>query len=284
MASKRLVERPGNTIEELAEVIEGRARTGRKVAVWMGLIGLVAGVGLTSAGYAYANAQDQGSDRVEVDLTTVAVERRDVSLYTEFAGSLGYESSVTVTTRGSGIITSIASEGSDRDRGDILYTLDSEPVVLLYGDLPAWRTLSTSSENGPDILQLETNLAALGYTASGNMTVDEDFTYNTGVALKAWETDVGMSDPGRTFDPGQVVYLPGEIRVDTAVTRGTVASEGIEVLTAAVIDEVTDEVVGDHSVSSSHRPTQAVTLTVTTSDQSMFFAGLDVDIVLADDT
>jgi len=284
VASKDDADKPVVTLERLAEIIGGRARKGRRTAAIAGIVGLVAGAGLASAGYAIANSRSDQGEGVQVDLTTVAAERRDVTLYTDFAGSLGYDETATVSARTAGVVTSVATEGTDLARGNVLYAIDSEPVALLYGELPEWRTLSTSSVDGPDIMQLETNLAALGYTASGHMTVDDDFTYYTGVALKAWETDLGMSSPDASFDAAEAVFLPGPIRVDSAVTRGTVAAEGTEILTGAIVDRVTDEVVGDHGVTSTDSPTQAVTLAVSTSDQSAFSEGLAVEVVLADGT
>ena len=159
-------------------------------------------------------------------------------------------------------------------------------MALFYGDLPMWRSLGRSSDDGPDVLQLETNLAALGYTAGGNMTVDQKFTYNTGLAVKARprETAMGFSSPDTTFDSRDAVYLRGPVRVDSAVTRGTIASSGTSVVTVAVTDDVADAVVGDHEVSSESSPTQQVALQVTTSDQSLFTDGLAVNIELADGT
>lgn len=284
MASKEVTATSGTTLEQLAEIVDSRARRGRRTAAVAGLVGLVAGVGLTAVSVAIANAGGDDAERVAVDLTTVAVEQRDVTLYTEFAGSLGYSGSATIGAQGAGVVTAVAAEGSDLERGAIAFEIDSEPVVVFFGALPEWRTLSASSEDGPDVLQLETNLAALGYTASGNMTVDENFTYYTGVALKAWETAAGFSDPDTTFEPAEAVFVPGASRVDSAVTRGTIAARGTEILTVAVTAEVADTVTGDHTVTSVSTPTQAVTLAVSTSDQSVFVEGAAVEIELADGT
>lgn len=279
-----LEERRTATLEQLAEIIDTRTRSSRKTAAVSGLIGLVAGAGLTVVGVAIAASRENDGQLVSVDLTTVAVEQRDVVLYSTFAGDLGYGDAATVSANGSGVVTSVAAEGSDLSRGEVLYEIDSEPVALLYGDLPEWRTLSTSSDDGPDILQLETNLAALGYTADGHMTVDDDFTYYTGVALKAWETDLGFSTPDKVFEPSEAVFLPGPIRVDSAVTRGTVASQGTQILEAAIVADVTDTVSGDHTVTSASAPTLVVTLAVSTSGQSVFSEGATVEVVLADGT
>jgi hypothetical protein len=274
----------GLTLDQLAEIVDARSRHFRRNLAIVGIVGLVVGGGVASAGFAIAAADTGGVAALTVDLTSVAVEKRDVTLYTDFAGTLGYGSTISVSSPASGVVTSVPEAGTDLARGSVLFEVDSEPVVLLYGDLPIWRSLSSSAANGPDILQLETNLAALGYTASGNMTVDDDFTYYTGVALKAWETDAGFSSPNTTFDSSEAVYLPGVVRVDSAATRGTVATGGTSVLSVAVLDDVTDTVEGDHGVTSASAPTQRVSLQVATSDQSLFSEAMAVEVELADST
>jgi len=284
MSGHDLVAQGDATLEELADIVDARSRHFRRNLAVVGAVGLVVGAGLASAGFAIAAADSGGADHLTVVLEPVAAEQRDVILYTDFAGTLGYGDAIDVPSTASGVVTAIASEGADAIRGSVLYRVDSEPVVLFYGDLPMWRSLDTRSDDGPDVLQLETNLAALGYTANGNMTVDEDYTYNTGLAVLAWETAMGFSDPDTTFDASDIVYLPGAVRVDSAVTRGTVVSSGTTVLSVAVTDDATDTVVGDHGVTTESSPTQTVSLQVSTSDQSLFTEGLAVQVEMADGT
>jgi peptidoglycan hydrolase-like protein with peptidoglycan-binding domain len=282
MAAQERTPDGDHTLDELADIVDARGRHFRRNLALVGIIGLVIGGGVAAAGFAVAGADSDGVATVGTSLESVAVEQRDVNLYTDFAGTLGYGSTVDVGSPVAGVVTSVPEAGTDLGRGSVLFKVDSEPVVLLYGDLPIWRSLSRSSDAGPDILQLETNLAALGYTADGNMTVNEEFTYYTGVALKAWETAVGFSSPDTTFDSGQAVYLPGVVRVDSATTRGTVATSGATVLSVAVVEEVTDAVVGDHGVTSESAPTEEVSLQVATADQSLFVEGMAVEVELAD--
>jgi hypothetical protein len=272
------------TLEKLADIVDARSRHFRRNLAIVGAAGLIVGGGLATAGFAIAAANTGGATPLSVSLAPIAVEQRDVDIYTDFAGTLGYGDTVTVRSPASGVVTAVPATGTDLARGAVLFAVDSQPVVLLYGELPIWRSLSSSSSDGPDILQLETNLAALGYTASGRMTVDSHFTYYTGVALKAWETAMGFTKPDTTFGASEAVYLPGTVRVDSVVTRGTVATNATEVLTVAVTDEVTDTVVGDHGVTSASSATQEVALQVTTTDQSLFSAGLAVQVELADAT
>jgi len=62
---------------------------------------------------------------------------------------------------------------------------------------------------GMDVLQFETNLAALGYTG---FTVDEKFTDKTAQAVKRWQKSLGLAETG-TVGVGDVIYSAGKVRI-----------------------------------------------------------------------
>ncbi|WP_405536031.1 peptidoglycan-binding protein [Streptomyces sp. NBC_00075] len=62
---------------------------------------------------------------------------------------------------------------------------------------------------GMDVLQFETNLAALGYTG---FTVDEKFTDKTVQAVKRWQKSLGLAETG-TVGVGDVIYSAGKVRI-----------------------------------------------------------------------
>lgn len=75
---------------------------------------------------------------------------------------------------------------------------------------------------GMDVLQFETNLAALGYSG---FTVDERFTSGTERAVKRWQKDLGLPETG-TVGVGDVIYSSGTIRIGHAGVRlGSAVSE-----------------------------------------------------------
>ena len=266
------------SLDEVAALV-GRQRTKtRRIAVVAGMLGLAVGAGGVAA-FSLVGGDDADAGRAPIALSTVSAESRDVSLYTEYAGTLGYGDAVSVVTRADGVLTSVPEAGVDLARGAVAFEVDEEPVALLYGDLPAWRSLSTDSEDGPDVLQLETNLAALGY--GDGLTIDETFTSVTATALKALETAVGQSDPDGVLDPGEAVFTLGPIRVDDVLSRGTTVSPGTGVITAALLENVTD-MVADDAVSTTSTPTQAVTFTIASTDQGAFAVGDAVVVELAD--
>jgi peptidoglycan hydrolase-like protein with peptidoglycan-binding domain len=112
----------------------------------------------------------------------------------------------------------------------VLYTADQEPVVVLIGDLPAWRTLEQGVEDGADVRQLEENLAALGY--GDDVDVDETFTADTAAAVEAWETDLGRAAPDGRVRIGDVVFLtaPGDV-VGHDASVGDTLEAGAPVMT-----------------------------------------------------
>jgi peptidoglycan hydrolase-like protein with peptidoglycan-binding domain len=165
-----------------------------------------------------------------VATSTVTVARGDVTARLQVSGTLGYDGSVTVVNQlPGGIITWLPAPGAIIGRGQPLYRVDRQPVPLLYGRLPAWRTFQLGMPDGPDVRQLESDLAALGFDPGGTMTVDDHFSVATQAAVRRWQGDVGgrgLSLPPAqrtgTIPLGQVAFLPGPIRVtQRTATLGT---------------------------------------------------------------
>jgi peptidoglycan hydrolase-like protein with peptidoglycan-binding domain len=108
-------------------------------------------------------------------------------------------------------------------RGGRLYALAGEPVLLMYGAVPAYRALDEGVSEGQDVEELERNLAALGYEPG---TVDEDFTYATAAAVRAWQEDHGLEVTGEV-ELGRVAFLRGPQRVtELKVTLGEALGGG----------------------------------------------------------
>ncbi|WP_433376037.1 peptidoglycan-binding protein [Actinoplanes sp. CA-142083] len=141
-------------------------------------------------------------------------------------GTLGHGSTTTLAGRGSGTVTWLPAAGTTISRGKPLYKLDNKPVVLLYGTLPAYRTLR-SGVKGTDVKQFEKNLWALGYRG---FTVDEKYTAATADAVEDWQDDLGLSETG-TVETSQIWYAPTAVRVDSQSSEnGAVVQPGAELL------------------------------------------------------
>jgi peptidoglycan hydrolase-like protein with peptidoglycan-binding domain len=128
---------------------------------------------------------------------------------------------------GSGTVTSLPRAGSVVERGDALYRLDGDPIVLMYGSTPAYRALQSGVSDGRDVRELEQNLVALGFDPG---TVDDSFTSSTATAVNEWQESAGLEQTG-AVELGRVVFLPGPRRVGEHKTSvGSVLSSGSEVL------------------------------------------------------
>jgi peptidoglycan hydrolase-like protein with peptidoglycan-binding domain len=120
---------------------------------------------------------------------------------------------VTLAVKASGTITWLPEAGTTLQQGDVVAKVSEVPVILLYGDLPAYRSLSYGSE-GPDVQQFEADLVALGYDPDGTVTVDEDFDWYTQQMVLDWQGAVGLDDDGRV-DAGDIVISAGPITVSS---------------------------------------------------------------------
>jgi peptidoglycan hydrolase-like protein with peptidoglycan-binding domain len=177
--------------------------------------------------------------------TSTKIERRTLKEEDRYDGILTYRDQRKLTAPGaagtggsSRTVTTIADAGSTLKRGDIAYSLDAQPTVMMYGDMPMYRALSTNSSDGDDVRQLEQNLVALGYDSDGKIVVDETYDSRTADAVKAWEEDLGITADG-TVDQSEVVFLPGESVVSDATAGvGESANSGSSLIDVVVIGEV----------------------------------------------
>jgi peptidoglycan hydrolase-like protein with peptidoglycan-binding domain len=195
--------------------------------------GIVAGVvtvGAVAAAVTVFNLPDAKNGSATASGATVA-NTADIAKQTlidreSHDGTLGHGDTTTLTARGSGTVTWLPAAGATVSRGRALYKIDNKPVVLLYGGLPAYRTLR-SGVKGADVKQFEKNLWALGYRG---FTVDDKYTASTAAAVKDWQDDLGLSKTG-TVETSQIRYAPAAVRVDSSSSEnGAVVQPGAEML------------------------------------------------------
>lgn len=161
----------------------------------------------------------------------------------------GASSGASTSARITQTVTSVIKDGASVGLGDVLYTVDSQPVVALSGVLPAWRSLSTKSDDGPDIQQLENSLVSLGYDPNGTVVVDNVFDAKTKAMVERWQEGLGIEATG-TVELGSVVFLPTTTTVGSVTAKvGDAVGDGdtIVTLTAATQDVVIDVPDGDES-------------------------------------
>jgi hypothetical protein len=143
--------------------------------------------------------------------------------------------------------------------GSVLYEIDGAPVVLLPGEIPAYRALSYAAGPGDDVAQLEQHLVDSGF--GDGVTVDTEWTGETTEAVQRWQESLGLDTTGE-IELGRVVFWPEAVRVES--------------VTAGVGDRAEGSVL---SVSSTD---VAVALTVDVADVDRFDIDGEVEITLAD--
>ncbi|MFI6594879.1 peptidoglycan-binding protein [Nonomuraea sp. NPDC050536] len=178
----------------------------KKVIAGVGLLGVAAALVVWNLRGTAAAPTTSAATRTAP--ATAAVTRQDLVDTKTVDGSLTYSGSRHVLGDATGTVTWAPEEGAVIRRGRPLLRVDRRPTVLMYGKLPLYRTLGTGVSDGPDVEQLERNLAALGY----QVTVDRHFSYATYLAVKSWQEDRGLPETGRV-DAAQVVFLPAAVRV-----------------------------------------------------------------------
>lgn len=152
--------------------------------------------------------------------TTASVTRRTLSESSTVSGTLGYGTTLELYDRVGGTFTWLPSVGAVIGRGGTLWRIDDLPVVLMYGSVPAYRTLKQGVDDGPDVTELNQNLIDLGFDPYGAITDDESFSAASAAAVKLWQKADGLSETGEV-ELGRVVFAPGARRVtDVKVTLG----------------------------------------------------------------
>jgi hypothetical protein len=252
-----------------------RVRAGLLAGV---LVLVVAGGGWAVARGGLLGRPAAATPTTEVPTGTATVTRTDVVERQQVAGTLGYGDSVTVPGQAqgggssgaggagqaqSGIVTRLPAVGAVVGRGQALYEVDGQPVPLWYGTRPAWRAFQLGMTDGSDVRQLEANLVALGFDPNRAITVDRHYSGATAAAVKRWQLASGRARTG-AVPLGQVVFLPGPIRVATVTaTEGAPLPSGTAILSAT-----------------STRP--LVTVALDTALQQLVRRGDRVEVILPD--
>jgi peptidoglycan hydrolase-like protein with peptidoglycan-binding domain len=163
-----------------------------------------------------------------VPVAAATVVRTDVSARQVIAGTISYVGFYAVSNElPSGIVTWLPSPGTVVRRGQPLCQVSGQPTTLLYGPVPAWRDFSPGMSPGPDVRELQRNLAAMGFDPG---PADGTFGWATLAAVERWQASQGHLETG-VIPLGTVAFLPGPLRVTTqAVTAGAPVPTGAALL------------------------------------------------------
>jgi hypothetical protein len=242
------------------------SRPGRSRWLAAGAVVVLAAGGVAAAWRAGAFSPAASSDGRTGTLapTTQAVTRQDLSATMPVTGTLGFAGSWMVRGQGVGTLTWLPNAGMVIRQGQVLYKVDNgSPVVLLYGRVPAWRTLNEGL-TGADVSQLNHDLVKLGDASRSEIAALgwDYFSWETRAGVAKLQTDLGISIPPGWLGLGQVVFERGALRVKTVTASlGSPAS-------GPVLQATSDR--------------HQVTIALDASEQSYVKAGDKVTVTLPD--
>lgn len=191
----------------------------------------------TGSAIAISSAAPATPAASEPPADTSTVERGKLSDMVSQYGILTFRaqadgSPYTVVNQARGTYTNLPNEGDKVACGEVLYRVDENPVLLLCGAIPAYRTLHRG-DVGEDVRQLNQNLHTLGHDAGLEIAPDDSaFTEKTKKALEALQQSKGLDVTG-ALEIGNAVFLPESVRIAMVTGQlGGSALPGVQVLDA----------------------------------------------------
>ncbi len=232
---------------------------------WRVAAGVVvaAAVAATVAGvlYSFGGSGPGGSRGGGASPVLGTVTRGTLTSQTALGATLGYAGSYSVINQAQGTYTAVSAAGSVAGLGQVLYRVDGAPVVLLYGRVPAYRSLSVGM-TGADVRQLNRDLVTLGYATQAELGPSSGyFSLGTAYALERLQARLGVTQTG-SLSLGQAVFLPSAVRVtaDTATLGGPAAPGSLAVTATSITPQVT--IALDPALQSQVKPGNTVTVTL----------------------
>jgi Putative peptidoglycan binding domain len=230
---------PGQDTDGAARQRSGPRDRRRRVALAGGMAMVLAAGGGGAAGAAWAagafRADSQPPSGVADNAYPTAlatVTLGSLSSQQQVSATLGYAGSYSALNQAAGVYTQLPAAGQVVRRGQVLYQVNGDPVVLLYGSVPAYRPLSEGMA-GADVRQLNANLVALGYATSSELDPTSDyFSAETAYALELYQDHLGITETG-SLALGRAAFLSSAARVTTISAQlGAQAGPGSPVLQA----------------------------------------------------
>ncbi len=176
----------------------------------------------------YFGSQNTTSSSTEktLELTTVKISKGDLAKKEEYNGTLSQVDKSVLNSSITGVITYLPEEGTTINYGQVLYAVDNKPVILLEGSIPFYRTLDLTSDDGPDIKQVEEALISLGYAEEG-FVADEKFDELTSSMLNKLYIEYKIETKSEITPSEQVIINAKKDAIKTI--EDTISSGGITI-------------------------------------------------------
>lgn len=179
-----------------------------------------------------ASRSDAGAGNGAFPTSLATVTLQTLSSNHSLSGVVQYPADYRVWNFVQGVVTNLPGEGDVVAPGQVLFSVSGTPVVLLEGEMPAYRALE-QGVRGADVAQLNASLAALGYgVAAGLDAASDEFSAATASAIRELQLAVG-AEPTGMLPLGHVVFLPGPARVTSVeAALGAPVQPGAPILRA----------------------------------------------------
>ncbi|MFL2647500.1 MAG: hypothetical protein EVA29_01270 [Candidatus Actinomarinales bacterium] len=188
---------------------------------------IIIGIVIITVGAAsfYFGSQNTASLSTQktLELTTVKISKGDLAKKEEYNGTLSQVDKAVLNSSITGVITYLPEEGTVINYGQVLYAVDNKPVILLEGSTPFYRTLDLTSDEGPDIKQVEEALISLGYAEEG-FIADEKFDETTSSMLNRLYIDYKIETKSEITPSEQVAINAKKDSIE--VIEDTISSGG----------------------------------------------------------
>ena len=163
-----------------------------------------------------------------VTVQTATIGRTNLATTFELDGQLGYGSERTIKAGPDGQVTWLPRSGTTVTRGEPLFRVNDQPVVLFYGQIPLFRRLDSTGLVGRDVKMVANNLRALGYSIGVQPSVGRKIRQSPTVAPVAPTTPESPTATSPTPEPTRSI----EVRPEP--TRSIEVRPGDGVLTSAL--------------------------------------------------
>lgn len=181
--------------------------------------------------------QVSSGDASKLQSDSASVSSAETALAGAEAASSSAQSSVAAYAQSS-TFTMLPAVGQVVSRGQALYQISGQPVVLLYGSLLPSRAFIAGMPAGRDVAELNANMDALGY---GRGLTGEAFSASTTAAIRSFQSAHGLPATG-SLPLGSVVFEPGPVRVTSVTaTLGANVAPGPVLAITSTVPEVTIE-------------------------------------------
>ena len=256
----------GTTTERPADTAGGGGGRRWRAALVMIVVVAAAAVAVAVAGGWKGTTPPGTGGAGGFTTSTALVTRRTLVSQTQVTATLTDAGSYSVVSQAPGTLTRLPAVGKVVRQGRALYQVDGQPVVLLYGHVPAWRALS-AGKTGADVRELNTALVRLGYASAAALGPRAGWGYfgaETAYALEQFQAHLGIAHPTGSLGLGQAVFLPSAVKITawaSGVAPGVTATPGAVLMTAT-----------------SDKP--VVTIALDTSQQAEVKAGDRVSVTL----